>query len=107
MAAWCLFREGRFGIGRSNTSQAKNCILHGSPVVLKVDDTLYLVSVPEGRLKDRLADFAGRTVTVRGIINTPPRGQPSIAVVDVEPAKPARHRQNSLHSLHAVATPLL
>ena len=86
VAAWCYLREGTFGTGRLNNTKQINCIRMGSPIALKVNETFYLISCGDEKIKSKLTIWAGYQVTVRGIL-TEKDNQPTIVVSHAQRTK--------------------
>ncbi|MBI2104660.1 MAG: hypothetical protein HYT90_03635 [Candidatus Omnitrophica bacterium] len=81
---FCYLSHGEEGLGTSHAGCAKKCIKGGLPVAIKVGDQLYLASMADHNpANERLADLAGKQVTVRGKVMERD-GQHLIAISQIE-----------------------
>lgn len=86
MATWCYAMEGSAGIALRNASGQRNCIYRGSPIGIKDDERVYVVSEPDPEIKKQLMPLLGKPAIARGVVYQE-RGQLAIRVSRVEQGK--------------------
>lgn len=87
MDVMCYVSHGKEGSGKEHATCGTACINKGLPVAIKSGDVLYLASMADHTPANaKLAEFAGRHVTVRGTV-AERDGQRLIAITDIQPAQ--------------------